>query len=397
MKVLFWDCSSGIAGDMALASLIDAGADAGQITASLKTLGIGPFRLRVIPVKTYGIKATRVHIEAPDSQPHRHLSDIVRIIDQAALAPRVKANAQKVFKRLAEAEAKVHSIPPEQVHFHEVGAVDAVIEVVGACLALDLLGVKRVVVSALPMGHGFVRCQHGVLPVPAPATLELVRGFPVRPADVEGETVTPTGAALATALAAAAGSIPPMTVEAVGYGAGTADFGFPNTLRAVLGQAGTKESVATETISVLETNLDDVNPEILPEVIRKLLDEGAYEAFITPVIMKKGRPGTKLTVLAHEHDRLRMARLIIAETGTLGVRTRQEERIVIPRQTFEINTRYGPVRVKLSRMGLEIVRIKPEYEDCRARAAEAGATTRAVYDEAVTVAYNELAELLKDC
>ncbi|MGC7847803.1 nickel pincer cofactor biosynthesis protein LarC [Desulforudis sp. 1088] len=397
MKVLFWDCSSGIAGDMALASLIDAGADAGRIEAALGTLGIDPFQFRVAPVKSYGIKATKVRVDAPDKQPHRRLTDILRIISEASLAPQVKTSAQKVFARLAEAEARVHGISPSEVHFHEVGAVDAIVEVVGTCLALDFLGVEQIAVSPFPLGHGFVRCRHGLLPVPAPATLELLRGFPVRPANVEGETVTPTGAALATALAAATGPIPPMTVDAVGYGAGTADFGFPNILRAILGWTATPEPEATEPVAVLETNLDDVNPEILPEVIRKLLDEGARDAFITPVIMKKGRPGTKLTVLAHEHDRQRLAGLLIAETGTLGVRMRHEERIVVPRQTFEIRTRYGPVRVKLSRMGREVVRIKPEYEDCRTRAAEAGVTTRAVYDEAVTVAYNELAQLLKDC
>lgn len=396
MRVLYWDCFAGVAGDMALGSLIDAGADPAAVKGALEASGLSGFTLEVARVQVRGLAAARAAVRVAGPQPSRRLADIRDLIQRGPFPPAVRERALRVFTRLAEAEARVHGVTTEEVHFHEVGAVDALVEVIGVCLALDALRIDRVIVSPLPLSTGFVTCAHGVLPVPPPATLELLRGFPTRGTAVEGELVTPTGAALATALAAEAGPPPGMRIEAVGYGAGSRDFAFPNVLRAIIGErreearsAWTAE-VFEESLAILETNIDDLNPEFYPHLTARLLDAGAREAYLTPVIMKKGRPGVVLTVLAREEDWRRLAGMMMEEAGTLGVRMRWDARLVAPRQIFEVRTAYGPVRVKVAHIRGRVIQIKPEVEDCRARAAEAGVPVREVHAEASLAARREL-------
>ncbi|MDI6710827.1 MAG: nickel pincer cofactor biosynthesis protein LarC [Bacillota bacterium] len=397
MRVLYWDCFAGIAGDMALGSLIDAGADPASIRDALEASGLSGFDLEVARVQARGLAAARVTVRVTSSQPPRRLGDIRDLIIQGCFPPAARERALRVFTRLAEAEARVHGTRPEEVHFHEVGAVDALVEVIGACLALDALRIDRVIISPLPLSTGYTTCAHGViLPVPPPATLELLRGFPTRGTAVEGELVTPTGAALATALAAEAGPPPGMRIEAVGYGAGSREFTFPNVLRAIIGErreetrSGWTAEAFQESLVILETNIDDLNPEFYPHLTARLLDAGAREAYLTPVIMKKGRPGVVLTVLAREEDWRRLAGMMMEEAGTLGVRMRWDSRLVAPRQIFEVRTVYGPVRVKVAHVGGRVTQIKPEFEDCRARAAEAGVPVREVHAAASLAARLEL-------
>lgn len=392
MRVLYWDCPAGIAGDMALGSLFDAGVSPQAVEGVLRASGLDGFTLEITKVNVHGLAATRVNARVTAPQPHRRLPDLEAFLQGASFTPKVREQAGRVFRRLAEAEAKVHGISVNEVHFHEVGAVDALVEVVGVCLALETLRIDRVVVSPLPLGSGFVTCAHGLIPLPAPATLELLRGLPTHGVDVEGELVTPTGAALAAGLAAAAGPSPAMRLETIGYGAGSHEFTFPNVLRAVIGE-GLDD--AGEPLVTLETNLDDLNPEVYPHIISRLLDEGAREAYLTPVIMKKGRPGVLLTVLALEHDWRRLAALIMRETGTLGLRMQRNVRLTADRCFYAIKTCYGAVQVKVASFGGQVIQVKPEFEDCRSRAAEAGIPVREVLAEAATEARRCLPQLFQ--
>lgn len=379
MRTLYWDCFAGISGDMALGSLIDAGADPESIRAALARLRLPGWTLESRAEMRCGLRGTRAVVHAAGEQPCRRLPDIVQLIEDAGLDRPTAALAVRTFTRLAEAEARVHGTAPDQVHFHEVGAADAIIEIVGTVVALQLLGVSRVTVSPLPLSRGFVRCAHGLLPVPAPAVLELLQGFPTSSADVEGELVTPTGAALAVTLAVTAGPFPDMVIERTGYGAGAAAYPFPNMLRAVVGRAAAGAPAQPgDTVVILETALDDVNPEFHPHILSRLLEAGARDAYLTPLIMKKGRPGVKLTVLAGEDEWKILLRVILMETGTLGVRVRREQRVTLQRGIVPVETPYGPVRVKTAVLGDTVVRVKPEFEDCRALALQHGVPVRIV-------------------
>jgi|Deesub1362A_J573_1020465.scaffolds.fasta_scaffold00215_5 hypothetical protein len=390
MRVLYWDCFAGISGDMALGSLIDAGANPEELRTILARLPLEGWTLEIRDEKRCGLRGTKAEVRVTGDQPHRRLSDILDLLHAADLPDPVTETTARVFTRLAAAEARVHGIAPDRVHFHEVGAVDAIVEIVGSVVALRLLGVERVEVSPLPLGRSFVRCAHGVLPVPTPAVLELIRGFPTRPTDVEGELVTPTGAALAVTLAAAAGPIPELVIDRVGYGAGTTTFPFPNLLRAIVGQAAVTAPEAREGVVILETVLDDVNPEHYPFFLERLRNAGALDAYLTPLIMKKGRPGIKLTVLSGPDVWKSLLREIIRETGTLGVRLRHEDRVTLERKVFQVNTEYGPVRVKVALLDETVVRIKPEYEDCRTLALKYGVPVRTVTSAAERAAQERL-------
>jgi len=368
VRLLYWDCFAGISGDMALGSLIDAGASPDDIRAVLSGLPLGGWTLEVREEKSGGLRGTGVKVHVRREQPHRRLPDILAIIQAGGLPEPVARNSARVFTRLAQAEARVHGVSPDQVHFHETGGVDAIIEIIGTAAALHLLEVEQVRLSPLPLSRGFVHCAHGTLPVPAPAVLELIRGFPTRPAEVEGELVTPTGAALAVTLASTAGAYPGLFIEGIGYGAGTSAFPFPNLLRAVLGRVESpagEHPPAREQITVLETVLDDVNPEHHPYVLEQLLAAGARDAYLTPLIMKKGRPGVKLTVIAGVDEWNSLVMVILKETGTLGIRVRREDRVTLDRRVLVVDTDYGPVRVKAALLDGRVLRVKPEFEDCR--------------------------------
>lgn len=368
MAIAYFDCLSGISGNMTLGALLACGVDEATLVRGLEGLHLDGWALVTDRVLRRGIQATHVTVETHDHHhgghhhPHRGLGEIVRLISASGLPERVQANAIAIFTRLGEAEAAVHGTTPDQVHFHEVGAVDAIVDIVGTAIGLDALGIDRVVASPLPLGRGWVTCAHGTFPIPAPATAMLVQGVPIAETDIEAELVTPTGAAIITTLAERFGPLPAMTVRAVGYGAGSADLPRPNVLRLFLGDAAADGTPAE--IVGLETNLDDVPGEVLGYLMERLLAAGALDVFYTPIQMKKNRPGVLVRILCTPQDEAVCTGILFSETTTLGVRRLPFTRTVLPRETRTVETMYGPVRVKVSRWEQQ-ERVEPEYEDCR--------------------------------
>jgi uncharacterized protein (TIGR00299 family) protein len=371
VRIAYLDAFSGISGDMTVGALIDAGAPAegvadGVIDA-LRSLDLGA-RYEVEKTRRGGVTASkfRVVTEGPQHA-HRHLKHILGIIEKAPIADRAKQNASSVFQRLGEAEARVHGVPVEKVHFHEAGAVDSIADIVGACVALDLLDVGEIHTSAINVGSGTVNTEHGMLPVPAPATAALLEGKPIYARGPAIELTTPTGAALATTLSAGFGALPAMSISTIGYGAGDHDFkGHANVLRVLIGD----RTAATEAtlVSVLEANIDDSSPQVLGYALERLLAAGALDASLSPLQMKKNRPGALLRVIARPEDQERLAEIVFAETSTLGLRIYPVERRVEQRRVIEVDTPFGTVRGKLSGQGA----FTPEYDDCRALAQQTG-------------------------
>src|SRR5713226_777349 len=328
MKLAYFDCFSGISGDMTLGALVDAGCDVEHLRSGLRGLQVSGWELSAEKVWKNGMAATQVKVKTEDQSKHRSLSAILEILQKSQLAPQVRERAAAIFTKLGEAEARVHDVPLEKIHFHEVGAVDAIVDIVGACIGFNALGIEKFACSALNVGSGTAKMAHGVLPVPAPATANLLQGKPTYSNGVQKELVTPTGAAIVAALCTSFGPQPPMSVTAIGYGAGTADLeGQPNVLRLMVGEAAEIRAAAeSETIRVLEANLDDMNPQIYGYFLEKALAAGALDVFSTPVQMKKNRPGMLVTVLCKPEDEPKFHEMFFAETTTLGVRTYTAER-----------------------------------------------------------------------
>jgi pyridinium-3,5-bisthiocarboxylic acid mononucleotide nickel chelatase len=376
MQLCYFDAFSGISGDMTVGALIDAGADFPALVAALDSLGTGA-SFRVEKTKRRGMAASKFSVDVPVESNHRHLHHIVEMIENSRLSERARANARLVFQKLAEAEAAVHGIDLAKVHFHEVGAADSIADICGACVALDLLNVEAVATSAVNVGSGTVKTEHGVLPVPAPATSRLLLDRPIYARGPAMELTTPTGAALASALSREFGPMPAMTISSVGYGAGDRDFPeHANLLRATIGRI----SSATEAtqVAVLEANIDDSTPEVLGYTMERLLAAGALDASFEPIFMKKNRPGTLLRVIARPEDREALAGIVMAETSTLGLRIHAAERRVQSRELVDVATVYGVVRMKVASGG----GYAPEYEDCRKWAIAAGVPLRQVIAEA---------------
>jgi pyridinium-3,5-bisthiocarboxylic acid mononucleotide nickel chelatase len=373
--IAYFDCFSGISGDMVLGALVDAGADLIALEAELRKLGLEKWNISAEKVKRGAIFATQVKVETHEDHHHRGLSIILKRIEDAHLAPRAAERARKVFTRLAEAEAKVHQIPVEKVHFHEVGAVDSIIDIVGAAIGFELLGIDEFACSAFDVGAGQVNTAHGLLPVPAPATAELLRGALVYTSGIARELVTPTGAAIATTLSARFAETPEMTLRAIGYGAGSADLkGKPNALRLLIGENAIAEPGEHwgAPVTVIETNLDDMSPQIYGYFVERALEAGALDVFSAPVQMKKNRPGLLVTLLAEPANVSRLIDLIFRETTTIGVRTHEVRRKTLDREFLPVTTPFGEVRMKISRMNGSILNAAPEYDDCRRIAAECG-------------------------
>lgn len=388
MRCGHFDCFSGAAGDMILGALIDAGCPLETMRETVDKLGLPGVDLTAERVRRHGLAATLACVRVePDSQKtHRNLPQILRIIDQAALESRVTENATAVFQRLAEAEAHAHGTAIEEVHFHEVGAADAIVDIVCACAGVAALGLERITCASIPTGSGTVTCAHGVLPVPAPATAELLRGCPVRGCDETGELTTPTGAALLTTLADAFGPLPEMVVMAVGCGAGTREGrGRPNLLRLFVGQMVSSDAAEHDTVTILEAHVDDATGQLLGYACERLLEAGALDAYTVPIIMKKGRPGQLLTVLCRPGDADGMEAIVFGETSTFGVRRYDARRTKLARQHVTVETRFGPLRVKVGRRGDQLAQAWPEYEDCAAAARRAGVPLRDVQQEALRV------------
>ena len=384
MRIAYFDCFSGISGDMCLGALVSAGWPAAEAQALPARLQLDHVSVRVAPVRRGPFAATKVDVDvAEERQPHRHLHHVAAIIDAADVPHVVKERAHAVFRRLAEAEAEVHGSTPEKVHFHEVGAADALVDVVGTVAGLHALGIERVFASPLPLGSGWVMSQHGRIPVPAPATAYLLRGAPVAPSRVEAELVTPTGAALLTALVQDWAPPPPYRLTQVGTGAGSRELPEqPNVLRLMLGEAEALAH-ARRRVAVLETSVDDENPQFVAALVPRLLEAGALDAMWIPTVMKKGRPGTMLVVVAEPAHVEKLAALVMRETTTLGVRVRMEERLELDRRVVEVATAFGPVRVKVATLPEGGERPVPEFESVREAAERSGRPLREVAQAAI--------------
>lgn len=388
MRTLYLDCFAGISGNMLLGALLDLGLPEEVLRAELAKLPVNGYELIIKRVEKRGVSATYLDVKLGffQSRQHRHLPDITRIIDESALDPAVKERAKKVFRRLAEAEAKVHGTTVDDIHFHEVGAVDAIVDIVGAVFALHWLGVERIHTSKLITGSGFVKCSHGRMPVPAPATAELLHGIPWENGDIAKELVTPTGAALVVTLAHGFGGVPEgFTSEAVGYGAGTWDLDIPNVLRAMLGQTPAEAGPAEHI--VVEANIDDLNPQVYPHVMDRLFAAGARDVWLTPIIMKKGRAATQLSVLCDTATFPAVAALLLAETTTIGMRYYPVSRMEADRKMAAVETPWGPVNIKISSLAGQVANVAPEYEDCRRLAAEHGLPLKVVWQKALSLAW----------
>ena len=387
MRVAYFDCFAGVSGDMILGALVDAGAPLETLQEALSRLSLPGLRLQTEQVHRKVLTGTQVKvIAAEDTPPLRHPSDLERIVSGSDLSQQVKTQSLAVFRRLAEAEAEVHGIPVEKVHFHEVGAADTVADVVGAAVALEALGITHMTASPLPVSPGWIQVEHGSLPLPAPATMELLRGVPVRPLSGEVERVTPTGAAILGSWVTSWGLIPEMTVTSVGYGAGGRDDpDIPNLLRVVVGEeAGGPHP---ERLTVIETNVDDMNPQLFATAMDRLFAAGALDVYLTPIQMKKGRPATLVSVLAAMEQVDALAQVLYEETTTIGVRWYEVARRALPRRWETVETEFGPVRVKMAEMKPGDWKVMPEYDDCLALAGAKGVPVRVVQEAAMVQAH----------
>jgi len=386
MRMAYFDCFSGVSGDMILGALIDAGADLHELESELGKLNISGFTLKAEKTTRKGISGTRFFVDADHSHAERHLTDIERIVDDSGLTDDIKTRAKTIFRDLAHVEAKIHNTDPGDVHFHEIGGLDSIVDVLGSLIATKLLGIEKIYASSIPVGTGFVECDHGVLPLPAPATLELLKGIPVHASSIEKELVTPTGIAILKHVVQSFGTIPKMKIEHIGYGAGSRDLKIPNLLRVWIGETEAKEEYEKDEVILIETNIDNMNPEILGYVLERLLQKGALDAFMTSIFMKKNRPGTLLSILVTPDKLDETIATVFEETASLGIRFRRLERRKLPREQMTVETSFGPVRVKVSQVDTEKRIISPEYEDCCEIAARMGIPLRKVYGEAQVAA-----------
>lgn len=381
---------------MILGALVALGVDENKLVEEISKLNISGFQINFEQVDRSGINAVKANVEVPHEHAHRHLHHIEKIINKSSLSESVKNQAVKIFTRLAEAEAKVHGISIEKVHFHEVGAMDAIIDVVGACVGFEMLGIEKFICSKIHVGSGFVKMAHGKFPVPPPAVAELLKNAPIYSTEIEGELITPTGAAIITTVCERFGAISEFKIERTAYGAGTREYkDFPNVLRLILGESRQQSAVSgqpfennlqrtadggrlTESLLLIETNLDDLSPQILGFVMERAFDLGALDCWFTPIQMKKNRPATQISVLCNSTAREKILELLYRETSTLGVRVSTVERNCLPREIVKVETEFGGVDVKIARFGEKIVNVKPEYEQIREIALKAKVPLREV-------------------
>ena len=398
MKIAYFDCIAGASGDMILGALLDAGLAQTALRERLAALRLDDFDLHCERVVKNGFSATKVDVLVASDVPERHLADIERIVVGSDLLPAIKERAMAIFRRLCGVEAGIHGTTLDKVHLHELGGVDTIVDVVGALVGLDEMGIERIYASPLPLGRGFTHCAHGRIPLPAPATVALLEGVPVVGSELEMELVTPTGAVLLSSLAEAFGPIPAMTLMAVGYGAGGRDLPIPNVLRLFVGECASPGDAVTETLVVLETNVDDLNPEIYDYAMDRLFEAGALDVFLSPIQMKKNRPATLLRVLCRQGDAGALKDILFSETSTLGIRQQMVTRHALRRSVHTVETPYGAVRVKVAHWAEGKTKASPEYKDCRRLAELHGVPLREVYraaeraaDQAADLAGSEIA------
>ena len=364
MKNLYFDCFAGASGNMILGALVALGVDEKELVEQIKLLNITDFEIEFRAMDKSGISAIHADVKVPHEHAHRRLHTIEKIINDSLLKDSIKMRAAAIFRKLAEAEAKIHGIDVQKVHFHEVGAMDAIIDVVGACIGFEILGIEKFVCSRIHVGSGFAKMAHGKFPVPPPAVAELLQNAPIYSTEIEGELITPTGAAIIATVCDEFGSLPEIIVEKTAYGAGTRDYkDFPNALRLILGEVqNSKSRVPGFNLLQLETNLDDVSPEILGFVMEKAFDLGALDCWFAPIQMKKNRPATLVSILCKPSEKEKFINLLVSETPTLGVRIREIERTCLERELSKVETKFGEIAVKIARFGEKIVNIKPEFE-----------------------------------
>lgn len=392
MKQAYLDCSSGISGDMFMAALLDAGLEPKRLLEELKKISLGFYEFKRTRVMRGGLAGTHVEIRDPGKHPARHLSEIEKLINGSTLSEGVKTKALKIFGRLAEAEGKLHNMPPGEVHFHEVGALDAIIDIVSACAGLELMEISVLICSPLNVGCGRVEAAHGSLPVPAPATAELLKDIPVYSSGVEGELVTPTGAAIVSTLAAGFGPMPSMVIERIGYGAGEKEFPkHPNLARLFVGQSvevarGVAGAPGDELVSIIQANLDDMSPQLYGYFVEQALAAGALDVTCSPVQMKKNRPGLEVSVMCETSQSDALAQLLFEQTTTIGLRIYEARRKVLDREIVQVETPHGAVRVKVAKQNGKVVNVAPEYDDCQRLATEKAVPLKLVLT-AAQVAY----------
>ena len=378
----YFDCFCGISGDMTLGAFIDIGVPLSWLKDSLEKLPLKDFDISVESIFRSGIKAQSVNVFTKDNLKSRHYAEIKNLVQNSPFSRKVKQNSLKIFERLATAEAEIHGQPKEKVHFHEIGGIDAIVDIVGSALCMEYLGIKKVIASKIPLGTGFVSCQHGILPVPAPATLSILKGVPVYGTKIPYELVTPTGAAIIASIADSFKEIPDIIVEKTGYGAGKRDLKtIPNLLRILIGTPATHISdYQKDRISVVETCIDDMNPEFFGFLMDRLLEEGALDVYLIPVFMKKNRPGTMIQVLCMKDRKKSVINRILSETTSLGVRYYDVQRFKLIRENITIKTTYGDVRIKRITSPDGSVRLVPEYEVCKKIALKKDISLKTVYD-----------------
>jgi len=381
MRIAYFDCFSGASGDMILGSLIDSGLNAQGLRDLLKKIPIPSVQLNVKKVLKRGISATQVRVTGKkEKKSFRTLNEIVNLVEKSRLDEEMKKKSREVFERIASVESKIHQKPMKEIHFHELSGLDSIVDIVGSIWGFHQMGIDRLYVSKVNVGSGFVKCEHGILPVPAPATLALMKGKPIYSSGVERELLTPTGAALLTSLGSEFGGMPPMRVEKVGHGAGRDDLPHPNLLRLIIGTALVHSGM--EKVMVIETNIDDMNPQFYDYVFENLLAMGVMEVFLTPILMKKSRPGTLLTVICSPEKIASVTQFLLKETTTLGLRWHEEERNRAEREILTLTTRYGKIRFKMGRWEGSMVNLSPEYEDCKQLALKKRVPLKEVFEEA---------------
>jgi len=382
MKILYFDCFSGVSGNMILGAMVDAGIDIKALKKELKKLDLHGYSLKVSKVKRKGIKGTKVDVIVDKKKHlhHTHYKDIKRLIERSKLPEKIKEDSLSIFKNIAEAEAKIHRTSVDNVHFHEVGAVDSIVDVVGASICISLLNSDTILSSPINTGKGMVKTEHGLLPVPAPATTEMLKGFPSYSSDIEFELATPTGVGIITAMAKASNTIPVMKTNVIGYGAGSKDFSdSPNLLRIMIGEGYSPSE--QDSITVIESNIDDMNPQFYDHIMNRIFDAGALDVFLTPIIMKKNRPAVKITLLSDNDNVNKLADILLKETTSFGLRMYKTERIKLEKEIKTVKTEYGSTKVKIGKKNGKIINIAPEYEDCKRIANERGISIREVYEK----------------
>lgn len=378
MEIAYFDCFSGISGDMILGSLIDLGLDIEYLKKEFKKINISGYEINAEKIKKRDISCIKVNITVKDKQKYRSLKEINALIDKSELNPEVKKKSKGIFLKLAKAESKVHNIDIDKIHFHEIGAIDSILDIIGAVIGLDNLNIKKIYSSTIPVGRGFVKTAHGKLPIPAPATSELLKGIPIYSANIKGELITPTGAAIITSLTNNFGEMPLMQIEKIGYGAGKSDFDHPNLLRIFVGES--LENYDTDVVNVIEVNIDDMNPEYYEVVFEKLLKNGALDVYLTNIQMKKNRPGIKISIISPLEITNQLTDIIFNETTTFGLRIYKTQRKKLFVEKVKVKTKYGEITIKIGKIKDEIKLISPEYEDCKKLAQENNVSLKKIYE-----------------